>query len=129
MLGSPADHAIKIIEYLNASNAILSKTNAQLVAIARAREQAKKGKQVIGKARLLSKDDADKLRADIEAKQAADIAHKTAMEEKKKEQARKKAQEETEKLEKAIRRAVAKDARDTNTELARMAKIDKRLFI
>jgi hypothetical protein len=102
MLGSPADHAIKTIEYLNASNAILSKTNAQLVAIARAREQAKKGKQVISKARLLSKNDADRLRADIEAKEAADIAYKAAIEEKKKEQARKKAQEEAEKLEKAI---------------------------
>jgi hypothetical protein len=61
------------------------------VAIARAREQGKKGKQVISKARLLSKNDADRLRADIEAKEAADIVYKAAMEEKKKEQARKKA--------------------------------------
>jgi AAA15 family ATPase/GTPase len=129
MLRSSTDHAIKTIKYLNASNAILSKTNAQLVATVHARKQTKKGKQVIGKAHLLSKDDADRLRADIEAKETADIAHKAAMEEKKKEQARKKAQEEAEKLEKAIRRAVIKDARDTNTELARMAKIDKRLFI
>jgi hypothetical protein len=68
MLGSPAEHTIKTIEYLNASNAILSKTNAQLMAITQAHQQAERGKKVISKARLLSKDDADKLRAEIEAK-------------------------------------------------------------
>jgi hypothetical protein len=102
MLRSPADHAIKTIKYLNTSNAMLSKTNAQLVTIARACKQAKKGRQVISKARLLSKNDADRLRADVEAKEAADIACKAAMEEKKKEQARKKAHKEAEKLEKTI---------------------------
>jgi hypothetical protein len=94
MVGSPAEHAIKTIEYLNANNVILSKTNAQLVAITRARQQGKKGKKVISKARLLSKNNADKLRAEIEAKETADIAHKVAMGQKKKEQALKKTQEE-----------------------------------
>jgi hypothetical protein len=128
MLGSPAEHTIKTIKYLNASNAILSKTNAQLIATARARQQARKGKQAISKARLLSKNDADKLRVEIEAKEAADTARRAAMEQKKEEQTFKKAQEEAEKADRAIRRAVAKDTRDTNNEMARMAKIDKRLF-
>jgi hypothetical protein len=35
MLGSPTKHAINMIEYLNANNAILSTTNAQLVAATR----------------------------------------------------------------------------------------------
>jgi DDE superfamily endonuclease len=61
MLGSPAEHALRTIEYLNANNAILSTTNAQLVATARARREGKKNKQVISKARVLSKEDADKL--------------------------------------------------------------------
>jgi hypothetical protein len=102
MLRSPTDYTINTIKYSNASNAILSKTNAQLVAIAHAYKQTKKGKQVIKKTRLLSKNDADRLRVNIEAKEAADVAYKAAMEEKKKEQARKKAQKEAEKLEKAI---------------------------
>jgi hypothetical protein len=101
MLGSPAEQAIKTIEYLNASNAILSKSNAQLVALTRARQQAKKGKKAISKARLLSKHDADQLRADIEAKKAADVAYKAATKLKKKEQALKKTQEEAEKAERA----------------------------
>jgi hypothetical protein len=128
MLGSPAEHAIKTIEYLNANNVILSKTNAQLLAITRARQQAKKGKRIISKARLPSKDNADKLRAEIGAKKAADIAHKIAISRKKKEQALKKAQEEVEKAERAHQRAVAKDIRDTSAEIARMARVNKRLF-
>jgi hypothetical protein len=44
MLGSPAEHAVRTIEYLNANNAILSIINAQLVAAARARREAKKNK-------------------------------------------------------------------------------------
>jgi hypothetical protein len=101
MLGSPAEQAVKTIEYLNASNAILSKSNAQLVALTRARQQARKGRKAISKARLLSKHDADQLRADIEAKEAADIAYKAAVEHKKQEQALKKTQEEIEKVERA----------------------------
>jgi hypothetical protein len=101
MLGSPAEQAIKTIEYLNASNAILSKLNAQLVALTRARQQTRKGKKTISKARLLSKHDADQLRADIEAKKAADIAYKAAVKHKKKEQALRKTQKKTEKAERA----------------------------
>jgi hypothetical protein len=40
----------------------------------------------------------------------------------------KRAEEEAEKIERAIRRATAKDAKEINAEMARMAKIDKRLF-
>jgi hypothetical protein len=129
MLGSPAEHAIRTIEYLNANNAVLSTTNAQLVAAARARREGKKNKQVISKARVLSKEDADKLRAEKEATEAAEIAHKASVQQKKEQAAVKKAQEEAERRERAIRRATAKDAKDTNAEMARMAKIDKRLFI
>ena len=101
MLGSPAEKTIKTIEFLNANNAILSKENAQLVAIMRARQQTKKSDKSMGKARLLSKEDADKIRAEIAAKDAADLAHKIAMGQKKKEQALKKAREEAEKAERA----------------------------
>jgi hypothetical protein len=128
MLGSPTDHAIKTIEFLNANNAILSKTNAQLVATSRARKQTQKDKRVISKARCLGKDDADKLYTEIMAKEAAEIAHKDAIKQKKKEQALKKAQEEAEKAERAQKRAIAKDTRETNAEMARIAKIDRRLF-
>ena len=69
------------------------------MAIARSRQQSKKSKQAIGKARVFSKEDADKLRAEAEADKAAEIAHKIAVEQKKKEQALKKAQEEAEKVE------------------------------
>jgi hypothetical protein len=65
---------------------------------------------------------------EIEAKEAADIAHKVAMGQKKKEQMLKKAQEEADRAERAIQRAVAKDTRETNTEMARMAKINQCLF-
>jgi hypothetical protein len=128
MLGSPTEHALRTIEYLNANNAILSTTNAQLVAIARARREGKKNKQVISKARVLSKEDADKLRAEKEATEAAEIAHKAYIQRKKEQAALKKTYKEAEKRERAIRRATAKDAKDTNAEMARMAKIDKRLF-
>jgi hypothetical protein len=50
------------------------------------------------------------------------------MGQKKKEQALKKTQEELEKTERAHQRAVAKDTRETNNEMARMAKINQRLF-
>jgi hypothetical protein len=40
----------------------------------------------------------------------------------------KKAQQEAEKTERAHQRAVAKDTRDINAEMARMAKVYKRLF-
>jgi hypothetical protein len=128
MLGSPAKHAINTIEYLNANNAILSTTNAQLVAAARTRREAKKGKQVISKARVLSKEDADKLRAEKEAMGAAEAAHKAHIQQKKEQMALKRAEEEAEKVERAIRRATAKDAKEINAEMARMGKIDKRLF-
>jgi hypothetical protein len=122
MLGSPAEQAIKTIEYLNASNAILSKSNAQLVALMRACQQAKKGKKAISKAHLLSKHDADQLRADIEAKKIADAAYKAATKHKKKEQALKKMQEEAEKAERASQRTVIKNIYDTHTEFVQMAK-------
>ena len=82
----------------------------------------------MGKARLLSKEEADKMRAKIEAKEATELAHKIAMGRKKKEQALKKARKEAEKAERATRRAVRKDMKETNAKMARMAKIDKRLF-
>ena len=128
MLGSPAEHAICTIEYLNANNAILSTTNAQLVATARARQGAKKGKHVISKARVLSKDDADRLRAEKVATDAAEAAQKANIQRKKEQIALKKAEEAEERVERAIRRTTAKDAKETNAEMARMAKIDKRLF-
>jgi hypothetical protein len=128
MLGSPAEHAICTIKYLNANNAILSTINAQLVATACARQRAKKGKHVISKARVLSKDDADRLQAEKVATDAAEAAQKANIQRKKEQIALKKAEEAEERVERAIRRATAKDAKETNAEMARMAKIDKRLF-
>jgi hypothetical protein len=129
MLGSPAEYAIRTIEYLNANNAILSTTNAQLVAnTAHARQGAKKGKQVISKARLLSKEDADRLRAEKQTTDAAEAAYQANIQQKKEQMALKRAADEADKIERAIRRATAKDAKETNAEMARMAKIDKRLF-
>ena len=55
----------------------------------------------MGKARLLSKEEADKMRAKIEAKKATELAYKIAMGRKKKEQALKKTRKETEKAERA----------------------------
>jgi hypothetical protein len=77
---------------------------------------------------VLSKDDADRLQEEAEAKDAADIAHRVAMGQKKKEQALKKAQEEAQKAERVIQRAQAKDARDTNVEMARMARVKDTVF-
>jgi hypothetical protein len=128
MLGSPAEYAIRTIKYLNANNAILSTINAQLVATARARQGAKKGKQVISKARLLSKEDADRLQAEKKTTDAAEAAYQANIQQKKEQMALKRAAEEADKVERAIRRATAKDAKETNAEMAQMAKIDKRLF-
>jgi hypothetical protein len=102
MLGSPAEHAIRTIEYLNAKNAILSTTNAQLVATARARQGAKKGKHVISKACVLSKEDADRLRAEKETMDATEEAHRANIQQKKEQAALKKAAEEAEKVQRAI---------------------------
>jgi hypothetical protein len=82
MFRSPIEQAIKTIKFLNTNNAILAKTNSQLVATARAYKDAKKGRRITNKARVLSKADADQLRSEAEAKEAADIAHKAAMKEK-----------------------------------------------
>ncbi len=129
MAESPAERTIKIIKFLNANNAILSKINAQLVVAARTRQQTKKGSnKTFGKARVLDKDTADAKRAEIEAKKAIDIAHKAAMGQKKKEQMLKKAKEEADKAERAIQRSVAKDTRETNAEMIRMTKIKQCLF-
>jgi hypothetical protein len=99
-----------------------------LVAIARARKDAKKSKRIVTKARVLSRADANQLRINAEAKEAANRAHKAAIGQKKKEQAFKKALDEAEKIERAVQRALAKDTRETNAEMARMARIDNRLF-
>jgi predicted component of type VI protein secretion system len=128
MLESPAKHCIRTIEYLNANNAILSTTNSQLVLASRSRKQIRNAKKTLSKARVLSKDDADKLQKEAEAKEAADIAHRAAIGQKKKEQTLKKANEEAEKAERVIQRAQAKDARETNAEMVRMAKIKDSLF-
>jgi hypothetical protein len=80
MLSSPTDHIIKTIEFLNTNNAILSKTNAQLVVTSRAWNQTQKDKRVISKARYLDKNDAYKLYIEIMVKEAAEIAHKNAIE-------------------------------------------------
>jgi hypothetical protein len=98
------------------------------VATARARREAKKGKQVISKARVLSKEDADRLRAEKEAVGAVEAAHQANIEQKKEQMALKRAEEAAEKVERATRRAAAKEAKETNAEMARMAKVDKRLF-
>jgi hypothetical protein len=128
MFGSPIEQAIKTIEYLNANNAILCSTNSQLVASARALKEHKKGKPIVTKARVLSKAEAEKLRAEMQAKEAADIAHKAAIGQKKKEQAHKKTQEETAKARRAIQRVQAKNTRETNAEMSRMGRVDKRVF-
>jgi cytochrome c553 len=80
MLGSPAALCIKILKYLNAINAILSKENAQLVATVYSYQQAKTGKQNLGKARVLTKEDAEKLHTKAEAEKETAIAKKIAME-------------------------------------------------
>lgn len=77
---------------------------------------------------MLSKDDADQLRADMRAKKIAEIARKQAIREKKAQQALKKVQTEAEKADRAMVRARAKDTRETNAEMGRMARIDPRLF-
>jgi hypothetical protein len=59
----------------------------------------------------------------MEAKEAA------AMEQKKKEQGQKKAEEEAAKVGRAIERAQAKDTRETNAEMTRMGRVDRRLFL
>jgi hypothetical protein len=59
-------------------------------------QQAKKGEKAIRKACVLSKQDADQLRADIETKKATCLAHKAVTKHKKKEQALKKTQEAAE---------------------------------
>jgi hypothetical protein len=128
MLGSSAEYCIRTIEYLNANNAILSTTNSQLDIASCSRKQVRNAKRPLSKARVLSKDDADKLQEEAEAKEAADIAHRVAIGQKKKEQALKKAQEEADKAERAIQRAQAKDTRETNVEMARMARIKDSLF-
>jgi hypothetical protein len=76
----------------------------------------------------LSKEDADRLRAEKVATDAAEAAQKANIQRKKEQIALKKAEEAEERVERAIRRATAKDAKETNAEMARMAKIDKRLF-
>ena len=127
MTRSPTEHVIKTIEYLNINNAILNKTNAQLVVTARTR-QSKKDKRTLDKARLLSKEAADVKRAEAETKETADIAHKVVIGQKKKEQMLKKTKEEADKTERAIQYAAAKDAREINAEMSRLAKIKQRLF-
>jgi hypothetical protein len=64
MLRSPVKHIINIIKHLNANNAILSKINADLVAVLRVYKETKKGKQIINKARFLSKANVNRLRAE-----------------------------------------------------------------
>jgi DDE superfamily endonuclease/helix-turn-helix, Psq domain len=128
MLGSPADHVVNTIEYLNANNAVLSKVNAELVAATRARKEAKKSRKSINKARVLSKTDADELRAEQEARDIAARAHQQSIQQKKHEQTLKKAQIEAEKAERALQRARAKETREINAEMGRMARINPRLF-
>lgn len=65
---------------------------------------------------------------EADAKEIANEAHKAAMGRKKKEQASKKAQNEIQKIGRAVQRAQAKDTRETHAEMARMARIDRRLF-
>jgi len=128
MSGSPAQHCMRTIEYLNANNAILHTTNARLVAAARSRKESRKAKKALGKARALGKEDADKLQADTEAKEAAEKAQKIAIGQKKKEQALKKAQEEAARAERAIQRALTKKKRQMDAEIARLTKIKDSLF-
>jgi hypothetical protein len=44
MLRSPVKHVINTVKHLNANNTILSKINADLVAVSRAYKETKKGK-------------------------------------------------------------------------------------
>jgi hypothetical protein len=106
-----------MIEYLNANNAILSIINAQLVTTARARQGAKKGKHVISKARVLSKDNVDRLQAEKVAIDAIEAAQKANIQRKKEQIALKKAEAE-ERIKRAIRHITAKDAKETNAEMA-----------
>ena len=127
MTESPVEYTIRVIKYLNVNNAILNKTNVQLVTTART-QQSKKNKRTLDKARLLSKETADVKRTEVEVKKTADIVHKVAIGQKKKEQMLKKTKEKTDKTERTIQRAAAKDAREINIEMSRLAKIKQRLF-
>lgn len=89
-----AELCVRTLEYLNTTNAILSKENAQLVASARSRYQTKKVKQAISKARVLSKEDADRMRTEAGAE--PEIGKKVAISRKKKDQELKKVREQTE---------------------------------
>jgi hypothetical protein len=73
---------------------------------------------------VLTKEGAEKLRAKAEAEKEAAIAKGISMGQERKEQALKKTQKEAEKAESGHQRAVT---RDTRAEMARMAKINKRL--
>ena len=122
MTRSLTEHVIKIIKYLNVNNTILNKTNTQLVITART-QQNKKDKRILDKTRLLSKKTADVKRTEVEAKKAADIAYKVAIEQKKKEQMFKKIKKEADKTERIIQCVAAKDAREINAEMSRLVKI------
>ena len=90
-------------------------------------KEVKKGKKKISKARFLSKADADKLREEKEAKEVAERAKKRAAGLKRQQQELKRAQEQAEKA-KAEQRIANKNAKDTNAEMARMARIKQILF-
>lgn len=111
LLGSPQKCVLNVIEYLNANNAILSKMNSELVSLTRAGKKARKGKQVIPKARFLSKEEADRLRKEEELKEEAAEAVKRAQQAKRREMTQKKALMEAEKADRAAQRAEARNAR------------------
>ena len=86
----PVQHYMRTIEYLNTNNVILYTTNARLVAVAHSRKENRKTKKALDKARVLDKEDVDKLQANAEAKEAAEKAQKIAIRQKMKKQALKK---------------------------------------
>jgi hypothetical protein len=66
----------------------------------------------------LSKEDADRLWAEKQTTDAAEAAYQANVQQKKEQMALKRAAEEADKVERAIRRATAKDTKETNAEMA-----------
>lgn len=103
---------------------ILDKINAKFVAPQYAQEMKEQSKKTLNKTHFLSKEEADELRAEQQAKEASALDKNAAQRQKKPQQALKVAEEVSAKPQRAEERAVAKNARETNAEMARIAKIN-----
>jgi hypothetical protein len=106
------------VESLFTTNAIPSKSNAELVASAR---KPKDKKRLPTTARWLTIKDAEELRAKQKAKEDAEIARKSAA-------TARKEQIDVRKAQVALDRSERQSAREFKEEYARLAKIHKNYF-